>query len=141
MRHHRNRPDLRPLRRAGLDRVLTRPQLDRLAAHTDVVDIGAGVTLARAGRKARQFLAVIDGHVDVDDRSGRRWTAGPGTHIGADELVTDEPHSETVIARTDCTLVVIFGPAFRAFARHRPEQQGAEQVASRQPARRPAIVN
>ncbi len=131
MRHRNHRTDTGPLRLVGLDRTLSREQLDQLAVHTDIVRIGAGETLASAGRVARQFLAVIDGDIEIHDRSGEPRAAGPGTHIGADELLNDRSHTETVITRTDCTLIVVFGPAFRAIARPTPPHPRAHRLASR----------
>jgi CRP-like cAMP-binding protein len=119
MRHRDHRRDLRPLLRAGLDRHVDPTQLEHVAAHTDVVRVDAGVNLARAGRTARQFVAVIDGAVEVTEASGRTTTAGPGAHIGVAELLHGRPHTASFTTRTECTLVVIFGPAFRAFARRR----------------------
>ena len=109
-----HRPDTSAVRLAGLDAALglTRDQLELLALHTDVVDVRAGERLCRAGQYPRQFLVVIDGYVDVTGRSGRAQIAGPGTWIGGLELVEGVPHHETVVARSDCRLVVIFGPAF-----------------------------
>lgn len=112
-----HRPDTRGLRQIGLDSELTSAQLEQLVTHTDVVRVGAGKTLARAGRVPRQFIAVLDGEVEIHDGAAGPRTGGPGTRIGADETVHRRPHSSTVITRTECTLVVIFGPAFRAAAR------------------------
>ena len=115
MRHRDHRRDLRPLLRAGLDRHVDPAQLEHLAAHTDVVRIDAGVNLA-AGGSARQFVAVIDGAVEVTKASGRTTTAGPGAHIGVAELLHGRPRSVVHDESTECTLVVIFGPAFRAYS-------------------------
>jgi len=108
---NRNRPDTRALQLIGIDAALTRAQLEQLALHTDVVDVPAGEPLSREGRHPRQLLAVVDGYVDVIDAAGCARIAGPGTVIGGIELVDGVPLAETVIARSDCRLVVIFGPA------------------------------
>jgi CRP-like cAMP-binding protein len=108
---NRNRPDISALRLIGIDAGLTRAQLEQLALHTDVVDVPAGEPLSRAGRQPRQLLAVVDGYVDVIDATGCGRIAGPGTVIGGIELVDGVPLAETVCARSDCRLVVIFGPA------------------------------
>ena len=109
-----NPGDARTLRLAGLDSTLTRRQLDKLAAHTDIIRVGPGETLCVAGRVARQFIAVADGVVELLDLAGHRRVTGPSTHIGGEELLHGRPHATTVVTRTECTLVVIFGPAFRS---------------------------
>jgi CRP-like cAMP-binding protein len=114
MRRRRLRRDHRPLRRAGLAAALTPTQLDELAADTDVVRVGAGQTLARRGSIAREFLAVIDGEVDVIGPEDRVERAGAGLHVGAVELLNRRPHGSTVVTASDCTLVVILGRAYNA---------------------------
>jgi CRP-like cAMP-binding protein len=114
MRRRTTRRDLRPLRRAGLAAALTTTQLDELAADTDVVRVDAGMTLARRGSVAREFLAVLDGEVDVISPEDSVRRAGPGLHIGAAELLDRRPHEATVVTASECTLVVILGRAFNA---------------------------
>jgi CRP-like cAMP-binding protein len=132
MNRRKHRRDTRPLLLAGLDRTMSAQQLDELAAHADIVRVPAGQTLARTGRIARQFLAVIDGEVDVHDQCGHRRTVGPGRQIGADELLHRRPHRATVTTRTECTVVAIFGPAFRSIAGAPPPPQRARRFAWRQ---------
>jgi CRP-like cAMP-binding protein len=122
---NRNRPDTSALRLIGLDAVVTRDQLDQLALHTDVVTIGSGDMLCRAGQHPRQFIVVVDGYVDVIGRSERTHVAGQGTRIGGVELLDGKPHVETIVARSPCTLVVIFAPALLWAARStRPTRRG-----------------
>ena len=71
-----DRPDTRALRRIGLDAVMDRRQLEQLALHTDVITVARGTSLARAGYSARQFVAVIDGNVDVTDVQADRMSPG-----------------------------------------------------------------
>ena len=108
-----DRPDTSTLRLAGIDTALalTREQLELLAVHSDVLSVPAGERLCRVGEYPRQFFVVVDGYVDVTDRSGSSRVAGPGTWVGGIELVAGVPHHESVVARTDCRLVVTFGPA------------------------------
>ena len=116
-RHDNNRPDTRALRHIGLDAVLDRHQLEQLALHTDDVEVSRGAVLATAGRRAREFIAVIDGAVDVIDTSGRTEVAGPGTHIGGVELLNRRPYEATFVTRTDCLIVVILGRALASTLR------------------------
>jgi CRP-like cAMP-binding protein len=118
MRRATNRPDTRALRHIGLDAVLDRHQLEELALHTDVITVSRGEVLATASRTARQFIAVIDGVVDVTDSSGHTYVVGPGTHIGGVELLDRRPHDATFVTRSDCHLVVIVGPAMKSAFHH-----------------------
>ena len=128
MRRATNRPDIRPLCHIGLDTVMDRRQLEELALHTDVITVSPGTVLARAGGFARQFVAVIDGHVDVTDGSGRpSHVAGPGTHIGGVELLNRRPHHASFVTRSDCDLVVIAGQALAATLHHPGVANWAEQ--------------
>jgi CRP-like cAMP-binding protein len=110
---NRNRPDTSALRQLGLDAVLDRRELDQLARDTDAIDVPAGEQLCRSGAPARQFIGILDGYVDVFDDAGNRRIAGPGTRIGGFDVLDGRCHDETVIARSACRLVVIFGPALR----------------------------
>jgi hypothetical protein len=51
---------------------------------------------------------------DVFDDHGNRPIAGPGTRIGGLEVLDGHCNDRTVVARSACRLVVIFGPALRA---------------------------
>ena len=108
-----NRPGLAALSSIGLDATLDRNQLAALAAHTDVLRVPAGESLAQAGHLPTQFIAVIDGSVDVASPGGYTSVAGPGSQFGAAELVDGHPHAATVSTRSASTLLVIFGPAYR----------------------------
>jgi CRP-like cAMP-binding protein len=106
-----NRSNLAALRR--LDAALDRKQLEELAAHTDVLRVPNGEVLARAGHLSKQFIAVIDGYVDIATPAGHCSVAGPGTQLGADELLGGHSHAATISTRSESTLLVIFGPAYR----------------------------
>jgi CRP-like cAMP-binding protein len=110
----KHRPDLTPLRLIGMDEELTDPQLCELALHTDVLRVPAGEVLVRAGAVATQFIAVVDGYVDITAERGDSGVFGAGTMLGAAELIGGVRHDVTVTTRCEATVVVIFGPAFRA---------------------------
>jgi CRP-like cAMP-binding protein len=122
--HRKHTPDTTALCRIGLDRRLNRAQLDDLAVHTDVLRVPTGEVLVRHGRRATQFISIIDGDVEVANPNGDSYVAGPGTHFGAAELVGGHSLAATVTTRCDSTLVVIFGPAFR-WAMTAPSTKGA----------------
>ena len=110
---NRNRPDTTALRQLGLDAVLTRGELEQLARDTDAIDVPAGAQLCRVGTPARELIGILDGYADVTDADGNRRIAGPGARFGGRAAVDGRGHDETVVARSACRLVVIFGPALR----------------------------
>ena len=142
MRRETNRPDTRALRHIGLDAVMGRHQLEELALHTDVITVSRGAVLGRAGCFARQFVAVIDGLVDVTEASGQTYVVGPGTHIGGAELLHRRPHGATYVTRSDCHVVVITGPALMSTL-HRPRvaNWAARHSAAMRPAGEPAATS
>lgn len=136
----RNRPDTTPLRLIGLDSQLRREELEVLALNTDMLRVPSGDVLARAGEVARQFIAIVDGDVEITDRFGRSTVAGPGTQIGASELATRSVHTANVITRSETTLVVIFGPAFRSAMRMSDRPSSIARSNSRTSHRRHALA-
>jgi CRP-like cAMP-binding protein len=80
-----------------------------LAAHTDIVRVPAGHVLAQAGSRARQYLTIVDGEAATE--GARR--VGPGAGIGGRELVDGTAFDRSVVATTDCTIVVVTAPAMR----------------------------
>ena len=139
MRRRNNRHDTRALCDIGLDTVVDRRQLEELAPHTDVITVSRGTVLARAGASARQFVAIIDGTVDVTDSSGRTQIVGPGTHIGGIEVLDRRPHEATFVTRSAGDVVVITAQALAStfghpgvadwIQEHRPVTPFAEALA------------
>ena len=86
--------------------------LDPLARHSDWLSVPAGTVLARAGRPAREVVAVLRGEVTALTADGveRR---GPGTWVGADQVLDDTPHPATVVAGTGTEVLVLAAPSFR----------------------------
>lgn len=113
----KHRIEIDAVQLAGLAGSFTEELLAELAPHADVLHVSAGTVLAQAGRVPHQFIAVVEGHVEVTGADGCVRLAGPGTRIGADELVGERPHTSTITTTSPATLVVIFGPAYRGAAR------------------------
>ena len=91
-----------------------------LLEHAELVTLPAGTIVERAGTPVRQFIGIVDGHLQVDDTMGRSFVLGPGDHIGAEELFNDESHGATYTTSTAATIVAVFGPTFRAATRSIP---------------------
>lgn len=93
-----------------------RRRLRPLAAHADRVRVPEGTVLAREGGLVHEMVVVVDGEVVASRRDGGERRLGTGARIGAHELVTGAPHSDTVVARSALEVLVINGPAYRGAA-------------------------
>jgi CRP-like cAMP-binding protein len=84
-----------------------------LAAHVDRLRIPEGRALAHEGWRVREVLVVLSGEI-IAIRGGEDCARiGPGTHIGAAELLRGGTYSATLLASTGLQLLVINGPAYR----------------------------
>jgi CRP-like cAMP-binding protein len=123
---------MRPLLDVGLERILDRAELVRLAPHADLLWAPAATTLAVEGARPHQFTAIIDGEVCVH-RAGRGTvTAGSGAWFGLGELMTDTGYESTVVTTAPRSLVVVvFGPPLARALRERDRRSpGAVQIAA-----------
>lgn len=99
---------------AALGPTLGPAALAALAPFTDVVEVGAGAQLLRAGVIPRQLTVLVAGHAIVRPADAPEWTAEPGAHFGADELVRAVPARCTVATvGPTARVLVVFGPAVR----------------------------
>jgi CRP-like cAMP-binding protein len=89
-------------------------ELTALEPHADVLTVVPGDALARPRMVAREFIGILDGYVHETDDSGALRVLGPGEQIGAAQLFERAPHTTSFTAATTTTLVVVFGPSFRA---------------------------
>jgi signal-transduction protein with cAMP-binding, CBS, and nucleotidyltransferase domain len=89
-------------------------ELAALAPHADVLTLAAGDALARPRMVAREFIGILDGYVHETDESGALRVLARGEQIGAAQLFERAPHTTSFTAATTTTLVVVFGPSFRA---------------------------
>lgn len=144
MRHRDLPTDTRfALAGIGLLRDLGRNALARLARDSDLLDLRAGTVIDRAASRARQFVGIVEGYVRATTPDGHELVLGPGDHVGAAELLDDRPHTMNHTCQTNVTVVVTFGPAFRAVAVAAPALTAAARVdAARrlQAASRPAAL-
>jgi len=75
-----------------------------LARVSDMLDVGAGSTLAIEGRKVREFIVIVEGVA-----SGDGVLYGPGSCIGGVELLDGSPYGPTIETLSDARILV-FGP-------------------------------
>jgi CRP-like cAMP-binding protein len=115
----RSRPDVSVLRTAAPFAAYDERALAPLAAHADRLDPRPGTPLARAGEHAREVVVVVEGDVVVMHRGGVE-RLGPGSWVGAREVVGGDAHGETVVAGDGLRVVVLPAPAFRWAAQTLP---------------------
>jgi len=108
----RSRPDVSVLRAAAPFAAYDERALAPLAAHADRLDPRPGTPLARAGQHAREVVVVVEGDAIVMHRGGVE-RLGPGSWVGAREVVSGDAHGETVVAGDGLRVVVLPAPAFR----------------------------
>jgi CRP-like cAMP-binding protein len=108
----RSRPDVSVLRAAAPFAAYDTRALAPLAAHADRLDPRPGTPLARAGEHAREVVIVVDGDAVVMGRGGVE-RLGPGSWVGAREVLSGATHGDTVVAGDGLRVVVLPAPAFR----------------------------
>ena len=101
---------------AGYPARMLRP----LTGHADRLRPAAGTSLAREDGRADQFMVVLGGEVVVHRDGQPVDRLGPGTQLGATELLQGTRHDRTLVAGPDLEILVVNGPAFRWAARTLP---------------------
>lgn len=104
---------------APFDRYPAR-MLRPLTGHADRLRPAAGTSLAREDGRADQFVVVLAGEVVVHRDGQPVDRLGPGTQLGATELLQGARHERTLVAGPDLEVLVVNGPAFRWAARTLP---------------------
>jgi CRP-like cAMP-binding protein len=118
-RRRRAAPDIDVLAVAPFDRYPAR-MLRPLTGHADRLRPVAGTSLAREDGRADQFMVVLGGEVVVHRDGQPVDRLGPGTQLGATELLQGTRHDRTLVAGPDLEVLVVNGPAFRWAARTLP---------------------
>jgi CRP/FNR family cyclic AMP-dependent transcriptional regulator len=100
---------------------LSTRRLREIAALADEIDLPAGKVLAKEGDRGREFFALVDGEVEVEQggRLIRRMKAGD--FFGEIALVTKMPRTATVTATTDVRVLVITERDFGGLIKQAPE--------------------
>src|SRR5919201_1325090 len=100
---------------------LSTRRLREIAALADEIDLPAGKVLAKEGDRGREFFALVDGNVEVEQggRLIRRMKAGD--FFGEIALVTKMPRTATVTATTDVRVLVITERDFAGLIKQAPE--------------------
>jgi CRP-like cAMP-binding protein len=84
-----------------------------LAVHADRLRLRDGTVVAREGRWAREVAVVVAGVLLAHRGDRPIGLFGPGTWVGAGELLDDRPHPVTLVAGEGLEVLVVTGPAYR----------------------------
>jgi len=100
---------------------LPRPVTDAVRARMTLKEFAAGEVLIRQGEPSRCLMAVVEGRVEVRVRQQQgQWhdvaEAGGAMILGEMGLVTDEPCTATVVAKTPVRAMVLPAEQFRRLA-------------------------
>jgi CRP-like cAMP-binding protein len=100
---------------------LSTKRLREVAALADEVDVPAGKVLAKEGDRGREFFALLEGEVEVEQggRLLRRMKAGE--FFGEIALVTKMPRTATVTAISPSRVLVITERDFGGLVKNTPE--------------------
>ena len=74
---------------------------------TDFVEFKVGDVIFNQGDAATNMYVVIEGEVEIDILPDLTETVDKGGFFGEMALISDEPRSATVRAKTDCRLVPV----------------------------------
>lgn len=97
-------------------------ELLEAVAETSVVDtFEAGDRLVRQGTQADGMWVILDGEVELQRDSKVVATVGPGTMCGDLSLLSGEPHTVDVVAKTDGSRVIVGMAEFRSTVRFHPD--------------------
>jgi CRP/FNR family transcriptional regulator, cyclic AMP receptor protein len=91
-----------------------------LFRHSDTVAYAAGQLVFAAGDPGSTMYVVKEGEVEIRLGDIVLEIAGPGSAVGEMALIDREPRSATVVAHTDCELVVIDQRRFQFLVQQTP---------------------
>jgi CRP-like cAMP-binding protein len=78
-----------------------------LFKNKEATNFAAGQTVFKAGDPGDSMYIVTEGEVEILDGATSLEVVGPGSIFGELALIDDEPRSATVVAKTDCRLVLV----------------------------------
>jgi len=110
---------------AALSRVpllsgLSKRELSELARVAEDLEFPAGRVLAREGTMSREFLAIVEGEVELTKKGRRVKTIGPGDFIGEFSLVVGKPREVTATSKTPLRAFVLTERDFKQLLRSSP---------------------
>jgi GNAT superfamily N-acetyltransferase len=119
-----SRVAVEPLHAVALLRGLEPHEAERFLADATTVEAAPGDRIIRQGDRGDTLYVLLSGVAEVireDEPDIPVAVLGAGDSFGEIGLLTDEPRSATVIARSPCDLLVLSGPFFQRFITKHPE--------------------
>jgi small-conductance mechanosensitive channel/CRP-like cAMP-binding protein len=116
----------RQLAAVGIFSILSEPALGQLAASAREQRFANGEAIIRQGDRGDCLYLIEDGEVAVLAREGTSKEVevsrmATGEVFGEMSLLTGEPRSATVMATSECRLLLVDKPAFEPILRQHPE--------------------
>ena len=110
------------VRRQPFLQLLDDAQVDELLADAPLLRFGRGEKVIQQGAAGDSMFILLHGEADVlidaSGQSTRVATLRDGDYCGEMSLLTGEPRSATVVARTDCEMWEIAKPVIAEFLQH-----------------------
>ena len=100
---------------------LSKKHLQRIASLATRLDLPAGRELTTEGAIGHEFLVVLDGEVEVRHGDKVIATRGAGEFFGEIALLTHQPRTATVVAKTPVVVEVIGQREFATMLDDEPE--------------------
>ncbi|CAB4596764.1 unannotated protein [freshwater metagenome] len=105
---------LESLRRVSLFSSCSTKDLEKIAKAGDEVTLAAGTVIVDQGQTGREAFVIISGSATVKRNGKKVATLGAGSVVGELSLLDHGPRTATVVAETECTMLVISQRQFLA---------------------------
>ncbi|MEY3567493.1 MAG: hypothetical protein RLZ19_1507 [Actinomycetota bacterium] len=102
------------LRRVALFSSCSTKDLEKIAKAGDEVTLSAGTVIVDQGQTGREAFVIISGSATVKRNGKKVATLGAGSVVGELSLLDHGPRTATVVADTECTMLVISQRQFLA---------------------------
>ena len=102
------------LRRVALFSSCSTKDLEKIAKAGDEVTLDAGSVIVDQGQTGREAFVIISGSATVKRNGKKVATLGSGSVVGELSLLDHGPRTATVVADTECTMLVISQRQFLA---------------------------
>ena len=127
------------LRRIPLFSKCSKRELGLIAMLADEINFPAGMAFIREGERGREFVAIVEGTVEVRRKGRKLEIKGGSDFFGETALISAAPRNATVTATSPVRAFVITESAFSTLLRESPQLQAkvlsalAERVAQGEP--------
>ena len=105
---------LESLRRVALFSSCSTKDLEKIAKAGDEAKMDAGSVIVDQGQTGREAFVIISGSATVKRNGKKVATLGAGAVVGELSLLDHGPRTATVVADTECTMLVISQRQFLA---------------------------